>query len=79
MMLGAVEEGLATCWLGAINRDAISEILNLPQSLQLLYLLAVGYPAQTSRAIDITDSVKYFEDSSGAINVPKRKLEDILL
>ena len=79
MMLGAEDTGLATCWLGAINREKISQILDTPQNLKLLYLLAVGYPAQTSRAVEMTDSVKYWENPDGSISVPKRSLEEILL
>ena len=80
MMLEAVELGLATCWLGAINREKISEILGAPENLTLLYLLAVGHPAQESRIIDMRGGdVKYFIDSDNAVNVPKRSLEEILI
>lgn len=80
MMLEAVELGLATCWLGAINREKISEILGAPKGLTLLYLLAVGYPAQESRIIDMRGGdVKYFIDGNNTVNVPKRPLEEILI
>lgn len=79
MMLGAVESGLATCWLGAIERDEIAKILELDEKLKVLYLLAVGYPAQTSRAVAMQDSVKYWQDADGVINVPKRSLDEILI
>ena len=76
MMLAAEEMGLATCWLGAIDRDKIKEMLKT--DYQVLYLLAVGYPAQKSKIIDIEDgSIKYFEDENGVINVPKRSLDEI--
>lgn len=79
MMLGAWEQGLATCWLGAIDRDKIARIMDIPQELAVVYLLAVGYPAQESRAVPIQDSVKYWQDADGVINVPKRGLDEILL
>lgn len=80
MMLEAVEMGLATCWLGAINRAEIHNILSLSDNLQVTYLLAVGYPAQESRMVDMQgNDVKYYLDESGTVNVPKRSMEDILI
>ena len=79
MMLEAVELGLGTCWLGAIQREEIKKTLGLPESLDVLYLLAVGYPAQKSRMVDMKDgNVKYFESPDGTINVPKRSLDEVL-
>lgn len=80
MMLRATELNLGTCWLGAINREKISEILNLPGNLKLLYLLAVGVPAQESRICEMKDNdVKYFMDENNVLNVPKRALTDIVV
>ena len=80
MMLRAAELQLGTCWLGAIDREKISEELNIPENLKLLYLLAVGVPKQESRACDMKNGdVKYFEDENGIINVPKRSLEEIII
>ena len=80
MMLRATELELATCWLGAIERDKISVELSLPENLSLLYLLAVGVPKQESKPCDMKNGdVKYFEDKDGIINVPKRSLEEIII
>ena len=80
MMLAAEEEGLATCWLGAIDREALKKLFKLPEKFSLVYLLALGYPAQESRAVPMKDgNVKYFEDENGAINVPKRGLDEVLV
>ncbi len=80
MMLEAVELGLGSCWLGAINRDEIKKILNLPEHLNVVYLLALGYPAQKSRAVDIKDGdTKYFLDDTHTVNVPKRTLDEVLI
>lgn len=80
MMLEAHEQGLATCWLGAIDRDGLKKLLKLPEELNVLYLLAVGYPAQESRAVEMKNGdVKYYEDENGGICVPKRALEDVLI
>ena len=80
MMLEATELGFATCWLGAIDRDKISEILKLPENLKVLYLLAVGYGAQESQIVEMKDGdVKYYIDENGTVNVPKRSIDEILL
>ena len=80
MMLEAVEMGLGTCWLGAIQRDEIKKLLALDENLNVVYLLAVGYPKQESKIVDMKDNgVKYYEDENGVINVPKLSLEEILI
>lgn len=80
MMLRATELSLGTCWLGAINREEIAKALNIPENLKLLYLLAVGVPAQESIACDMNEgNVKYFVGENGVINVPKRSLEEIVI
>ena len=78
MMLGAYEMGIGSCWLGAINREELLKLFNLSaDNFALPYLLALGYPMQKSKAVEMTDSFKYFEDENGCINVPKRSLKEI--
>ncbi len=79
MMLEAVEIGLGSCWLGAIDRDKIKNILGLEENLSVVYLLALGYPLQESRMCEFSGDVKYFEDENGVINVPKRSMDEILI
>ena len=80
MMLGAHDMGLASCWLGAINRMELMKLFNLSDdNYSLLYLLALGYPGQKSTVCDKTNSVKYFEDKNNIINVPKRSLDEIII
>lgn len=80
MMLEAQEMGLGTCWLGAIKRESIKEALKLKQDFDVIYLLAVGYPMQKSRMVEMQHGeVKYFESHDGTINVPKRSLDEILI
>lgn len=80
MMLEAVEEGLGTCWLGAIERDKIKRLLSLDEKLDVVYLLAVGYPMQKSMPVEMKNGdVKYYEDENKVINVPKRALDEIIV
>ncbi len=80
MILEAVEMGLGSCWLGAIMRDEIKKVIKADDNLDVVYLLALGYPAQESRMVDMKNGdTKYFEDENGVINVPKRSLDEVLI
>jgi nitroreductase len=44
MTLVAETLGLGTCWIGAFSEDRVREILNIPESVRVVELLALGYP-----------------------------------
>jgi len=46
IMLQAKALGLGTCWLGGIDRKAIAATLKLPERLEVVGLLTVGFPAE---------------------------------
>lgn len=46
--LQAVEMGLAACWVGALNENQVSQILDIPNHLRPVAILPVGYPAESS-------------------------------
>ena len=48
--LTAVQEGLATCWIGSFSPGEIHQILNIPENIEIIELMALGYPADKSRA-----------------------------
>ena len=80
MMLGAFDKGIASCWIGSLNRSRLMELFGLSEErFELVYILALGYPAQNSKVCDMTDGIKYFEDSDKVINVPKRPTSEILI
>jgi len=79
MSLVAEELGLGCCWLGAIDRVKVKEILNLPDTLDITYLLGIGYPDQKGTAVELTDSIKYYHDEKENLYVPKRSIEEILV
>jgi len=47
VMLAAVELGLGTCWVDAVDEAAAGRAINLPASQRAAILLPVGYPAET--------------------------------
>jgi len=46
MALQAAELGLGSCWIGAIERDEIRELLKIPNNWEIVSLLIVGIPNQ---------------------------------
>ncbi|MBN1314416.1 MAG: nitroreductase family protein [Anaerolineales bacterium] len=46
MMLQARALGLGTCWLGGLDRKAIGDVIKLPEDVQVVGLLTLGYPAE---------------------------------
>jgi nitroreductase len=50
IVLGAVELGLGTCWIGAFNENEVNKILKIPQNKKIVALLTVGIPAESPTA-----------------------------
>ena len=81
ILLGATEIGLGGCIIRTVNGYAVSKHFNLPSNIDIVQVIALGYPDQQIKLTEISDneSIEYFEDSNGTHFVPKRKLEDIIL
>lgn len=45
MTLAATALGLGTCWIGAFEAPAVRKILGIPETVPVVELLALGYPA----------------------------------
>ena len=43
--LQAVEEGLATCWIGSFYHDKVRVVMDIPNGVEVIELMLVGYPA----------------------------------
>jgi len=78
ILLVAKEEGLGSCWLGAIDRTRIRSILRIPEYCEVKYVIALGYPEEHPRLEKLTNSVKYWKDRKGLLHVPKRSIKEIL-
>jgi nitroreductase len=80
IMLGASEAGLGGCMIASIMKQQLSESLKLPDSLEILLVLALGKPVEKVILDEIKNNdVKYWRDASGHHHVPKRSLNDIIL
>ncbi len=79
MCLAAQELGYGSVCLGAINRAEIKKTLGLAEQYDVMYLLGIGYPAQTGETFDCAGDMKYYFDEEGNVHVPKRTMEEVLV
>jgi len=75
----AFDHGLGSCILGAIDREKLKEVLKLPENLEVVLLVALGYPAEQPVVDEVKDGdIKYWLDENGVLHVPKRSLKEIM-
>ncbi|MBC8320020.1 MAG: nitroreductase family protein [Bacteroidetes bacterium] len=81
ILLGAVEKQMGGCIIRSVNRNEVLKHFNLPSNLEIVQVIAIGYPNQKIELItpDESGSVQYYQDNSGVHYVPKRKLEDVII
>ncbi len=71
--------GIGSCWIGDINREIIYKYFNIPHTLKIVAIVALGYHDEEN-TYKVKPSIKnllpYKEGNK--IIVPKRKLDNIL-
>ena len=79
MQLAAWSRGLGCCWIASIDKAAMKRILGVAEDREVLYVLAVGYPAEfpTSEDTHSADQLAYYLDENNRLHVPKLALEEI--
>lgn len=79
ILLQAVELGYGGCIIGAVKRDELSEILNIPDHLKIINVLALGVPKEKVVVDDIKEGdYKYWREPDGTHHVPKRTLDELI-
>lgn len=53
MMLEAQNLGIGTCWVMHFNPVAMKETFNIPENIEPVALLVMGYPADDAKPIDM--------------------------
>lgn len=48
ILLAAVDKGLASCWIGAFDEDAVRQALGIPGAITPLAILPLGYSAEAA-------------------------------
>ena len=75
----AYEEGLGSCILGAIERPKLRKVLEIPDDLEIVLAVALGYPAENPVVDKVKNGdTKYWVDNNHVLHVPKRELKDIV-
>ncbi len=79
ILLGAVEDGFGGCIIGSVNKSKVAKILQLPEYLEILWLIALGKPAEKVE-LDTAhnNDIKYWRDDNDVHHVPKRPLKELL-
>ena len=80
ILLGAVEQGLGGCIIGAVNRRKVAELLAIDEQYEILYVLALGKPVETVVLEEMQEGkVQYWRDENQHHHVPKRSLDELVL
>lgn len=81
MLLGAAELNLGGCIIRTVNRFELEKYLQLPESHEIILVIAIGYPNQNIRICEVnTDgATDYYEEANGVHVVPKRSIEDLII
>lgn len=74
--LTALNEGLGSCILGALDREALKQILPIPDDYELKLMVALGYPAEDPQLVESEENVKYYHDND-QLYVPKKPLDEV--
>lgn len=81
MMLGAAERGFGGCILGALDREGLRKVLDVPEQYKILLVLALGKPAEEVMLEETgaDGDIEYYRDADDVHHVPKRPLEELIL
>lgn len=78
ILLGAVNFGVGCCWMGAIDREKIRELLKIPDYYEITHVISMGYPDEESVIEPYKDSFDYWKDDKGQMHAPKRRLSEVI-
>ncbi len=80
ILLAATEDGLGGCMIGSFSLAELKKILELPENLEPVLVVALGKPAEKIVLTDVKEDgeIGYYRDENDVHYVPKRALKDIL-
>lgn len=81
ILLGAARYDLGGCMIGAFKRKELTEVLSLPEGLELRLVLALGKPVEevVLEEVDPGTPLAYYRTPDKVHHVPKLKLEDVIV
>ena len=78
ILIGAVKQGIGTCWMGNINVSKIRSFFKIEDFYEIKHVISLGYPDEVSTVEKFKDTFIYWKDDAG-MHVPKRSLQDIII
>lgn len=80
ILLTAVEQGLGGCIIASVKKDALSNMLQLPDHLKIIQVIALGLPIEQVVIEEIQNGdIKYWRDENDVHHVPKRSLDELVI
>ena len=67
LVLAARDEGLGTCWVGAVRAEGVREVIRAPEGVEVLMVIVLGYPASDSAFREVSgrkpiEEIRFFEE-----------------
>ncbi len=79
ILLQAVDLGWGGCMIASINKQELSQLLELPQNLDPILVIALGKPKEKVVVDNAKEGeIKYWRETDGTHHVPKRTLEELI-
>ena len=78
MMTIAAGLGLGTCWIGAFDEPKVKEILGIPEPIEVIALITLGYPGEKAEVPPRVELEKIVHWESWS-NVRRRTFRDGML
>ena len=64
----------------AFKNESLREVLQLPEHLKVMYVIALGKPKETVVLEEMKDGdYKYWRETDGSHHVPKRSLDELVI
>lgn len=80
MLLQATELGYGGCIIAAVKREELHRILDIPEHLKILNVIALGRPKEQVEIEEMKDGqYRYWRTPDGIHHVPKRPLAEITI
>ncbi len=72
---GAVDNGFGGCMLAPVDKQEVQNAFSLPEELEIMLVIALGYPKETIVLLDVIepDKIEYWRDEKGIHYVPNAK------
>ena len=80
ILLAATEKGYGGCMVASIKIKELRGVLDLPDHLDILLVIALGKPRETVviEKVGKDGDIKYWRDSDQVHHVPKRSLDELV-